>query len=93
MARQRFPMRLLVAFAGLAFVLAFVGTHAVISYSSTRRVHEIGTRMTLGAEKHDVLRAVLGQGLARAGWRRARIGSGVHPGTIAIGLFSPALRG
>jgi predicted permease len=65
---RRFLMRLLEIFSGLSLVLATIGIYGVTSYSTSRRIQEIGVRIALGAQKQDILRLVLGEGLRLAAW-------------------------
>jgi putative ABC transport system permease protein len=66
MATRNMAILLLGVFAGLALLLSSVGIYGVVSYSVMRRTQEIGIRMALGADKSQVFRMILGQGIEMA---------------------------
>jgi ABC-type antimicrobial peptide transport system permease subunit len=61
--RPRLLAQLLGAFAGLALLLAAIGTYGVLSYMVTERRREIGIRVALGATRSHVLTQIMKQGL------------------------------
>ena len=60
---RRYPFYLIGSFATLALVLAMIGLYGLISYSVLRRTREIGIRLALGAQREDILRLILRQGV------------------------------
>lgn len=61
---SRVGATLAASFGLLAFILAAVGIYGVVAYTVSRRTHEIGIHVALGAQRGDVLRMVLGHGMA-----------------------------
>ena len=66
-SQPRFRTVVLGAFASLALALATIGVFGVLSYFVTQRAQEIGVRIALGAQPADVIRMVVGRGVALAG--------------------------
>ena len=79
-AQQRFAMMLFAIFAGVALLLAGIGIYGVLSYIVGQRTREVGIRMALGAQKGDVVWAVLRDG---AGMTLPGVGIGL---VVALGL-------
>jgi putative ABC transport system permease protein len=76
LADRRFLLLLVGLFAAAALALAAVGIYGVVAFSVTRRTQEIGIRMSLGAQRGNVLRLILGEG-ARVAAFGVPIGIGV----------------
>jgi putative ABC transport system permease protein len=63
MAERRFALEILAVFAGVALLLAAIGIYGVMSYAFSRRIHELGIRIALGAQRNDILRMTLNEGM------------------------------
>ena len=86
----RFNMVLVSSFALLALLLAAIGIYGVVGYSVAQRTQEIGVRMALGAARADVMRLVLGEGVAMAA---AGVALGLAGAALLSRLMSNVLYG
>jgi predicted permease len=88
--RPRFLAQLLGVFAGLALLLAAVGTYGVFSYIVAERRAEIGIRMALGAQRLGVLAHIMKEGLILAG---IAVAVGLAAAYVLSGLIASLLFG
>lgn len=90
MGQHRFNMIMLGLFAALALGVAAVGIYGVISYGVSRRAHEFGVRLSLGADRGAVSRLVLSQAFRMA---VVGVGLGILGALAASRLISGLLFG
>lgn len=86
LARWRFNMLLVAAFAGIALLLAAIGIYGIISYAVTQRTQEIGIRIALGARRASVVWMVLRQAALL-------VGSGALAGLAGVFILGRILKG
>ncbi len=89
LARPRFSTTMLSAFALFTLVLAAIGVYGVMSYLVTQSTRDIGVRVALGAQRSDIVRMVVGQGLelAAAGIVAGLLGAALLTRLMASLLF------
>jgi hypothetical protein len=85
-ASRTAQVRVLAAFAVIAFLLAGVGIHGLLSFAVSRRTQEIGVRIALGARPGGIVRMIVRQGAVLAG-------AGVLPGVALAYAAGRALEG
>lgn len=87
---RRYPFYLIGTFATLALVLAMIGLYGLISYSVLRRTREIGIRLALGAQREDILRLIVRQGVIAT---LAGVGIGLVAGLASVRVMASLLYG
>jgi predicted permease len=89
-AATRFTTLLASALAGLALTLATIGIYGVTAYSVGQRRSEIGIRMAMGAQSSDILKLVIGEGMA---WILGGLALGAALSALLIPAVSSLLYG
>src|SRR5262249_49064598 len=84
MVRRKVVLALMATFAGVALLLAAIGTYGVMNVAASERVREIGIRMALGAQRSDIERLIVRPGLVLAA-------AGVAAGILGAVFLTPLM--
>ena len=84
MVRRNAVLSLMATFAIVALLLAAIGTYGVMNVAASERVHEIGIRMALGAQRRDIERLIVGPGLTLAA-------AGIALGILGAAFLTPLM--
>ena len=85
MAERRFALEILGFFGIVALLLAAIGIYGVMAYTFSRRTHEIGIRMALGAQRRDIMRLAVSEGMTLVAF-------GLGAGVLGAAVLSRYLR-
>jgi predicted permease len=84
-AERRFALEILAFFGIVALLLAAIGIYGVMAYTFSQRTHEIGIRMALGAQRKDIMRLAVGEGMTLVAF-------GLGAGIVGAAILSRYLR-
>jgi ABC-type antimicrobial peptide transport system permease subunit len=85
LGERRFALEMLGIFAGVALLLASIGIYGVMAYTFSQRTNEFGIRIAMGAQRRDILRIAVGEGVLVVAF-------GIVSGIVGSAIFTRFLQ-